>query len=527
MYSDSKDKEGKVSVVAKKAPPVKAPPGSVVPPDGKNAFDAPPVKAPPPKSPPPGVDATKAKKADPAKSSTPDGTPEGMQELEASHVESTLKEPVKSQAAKLKSTWQPNVTVVSAVQEESSQQQSAEVVKEDVQTAKKADDIKWSVSKSRPGEFIPQFGVGSSSAKQLEDDTLALLADGNPKCLEDLAALENIGVRFENIYFNSTAQELSRTPRSWQNWLGTLRGVEFVYDSRNWYEEAHPTHIRLKSVESEWPELPKAKPSPIRVPEQPKQEPELTELPSHLSVSTEWSATPFSAPYGVGTKDAKELEQEVLEMLADGQPKNFQVLRIGNGDSKQNLGVRFNLLFFQKAVVNNGSWKKWLSSLENVELLCGGHQDGLASHVRLKLKNKPNGPAARSKSSTSRMESKKEPASSTKAKASGTGTSVRALSGGAETVDGASKGRLQLCTLLGVWTTPDGSSYKVIVCDEGWSLTVTITRRSGALETRQRCITLDDTEIWWGQGFKLVNVSHDSVTWKGRNRDYKWTRVDK
>ena len=85
---------------------------------------------------------------------------------------------------------------------------------------------------------------------------------------------------------------------------------------------------------------------------------------------------PFSAPFGMQTKEACELAKEVLRLLADGQPRNLGSLR-----NIDNIGIRFNKLFFQKRSVNNGSWKKWLATLPNADTW---NLDGQADRVRLR-----------------------------------------------------------------------------------------------------------------------------------------------
>eukprot|EP00931_Biecheleriopsis_adriatica_P004048 TRINITY_DN105777_c0_g1_i1.p1 TRINITY_DN105777_c0_g1~~TRINITY_DN105777_c0_g1_i1.p1 ORF type:complete len:482 (-),score=64.30 TRINITY_DN105777_c0_g1_i1:131-1576(-) len=71
----------------------------------------------------------------------------------------------------------------------------------------------------------------------------------------------------------------------------------------------------------------------------------------------------FQPPYGLGSKEAQQLQDEVMKVLQDGQKIGIGLLR-GIND----IGMRFNRIFWKKDRVNNGSWKKWLHSLPGVEL---------------------------------------------------------------------------------------------------------------------------------------------------------------
>mmetsp|Transcript_52667 Transcript_52667/g.125841 ORF Transcript_52667/g.125841 Transcript_52667/m.125841 type:complete len:542 (+) Transcript_52667:120-1745(+) len=72
----------------------------------------------------------------------------------------------------------------------------------------------------------------------------------------------------------------------------------------------------------------------------------------------------FEAPHGMNTPEAEKLAKEALAYLAKNGATDIGALR-----QVKDLGKRFNDVFFQRSKVNNGSWKKWLTSLPNVELV--------------------------------------------------------------------------------------------------------------------------------------------------------------
>lgn len=72
----------------------------------------------------------------------------------------------------------------------------------------------------------------------------------------------------------------------------------------------------------------------------------------------------FEPPFGVGSREAAQLEKEVLDYLTRHQQADMGALRQVN-----NLGARFNQCFFQKFKVNDGSWKRWLASLPGTEVV--------------------------------------------------------------------------------------------------------------------------------------------------------------
>lgn len=76
------------------------------------------------------------------------------------------------------------------------------------------------------------------------------------------------------------------------------------------------------------------------------------------------SAAPglFNPPFGLGTEEAESLAHEVVAILRQGR------LEIGKIRTKNDIGRRWNQLFWRKSRVNNGSWKKWLLSIPGVAL---------------------------------------------------------------------------------------------------------------------------------------------------------------
>jgi len=81
------------------------------------------------------------------------------------------------------------------------------------------------------------------------------------------------------------------------------------------------------------------------------------------ATSAETSAVDWNPPHGKGTAEAAKIQAEVLAHLEAKGAMDMGALR-----SVNQLGQRFNALFFQRVRVNDGSWKKWLSSLPGVEV---------------------------------------------------------------------------------------------------------------------------------------------------------------
>lgn len=73
----------------------------------------------------------------------------------------------------------------------------------------------------------------------------------------------------------------------------------------------------------------------------------------------------FDPPYGLNSPEAFDLEEEVLSHLREHGDCDMGALRQVN-----DLGRRFNEVFFHKSKVNDGSWKKWLVSMSAVEVVC-------------------------------------------------------------------------------------------------------------------------------------------------------------
>lgn len=71
----------------------------------------------------------------------------------------------------------------------------------------------------------------------------------------------------------------------------------------------------------------------------------------------------FDPPHGLGSAEAMDLEEEVISHLREHGECDMGALRQVN-----DLGRRFNEVFFHKSKVNDGSWKKWLASMDGVEV---------------------------------------------------------------------------------------------------------------------------------------------------------------
>jgi len=91
----------------------------------------------------------------------------------------------------------------------------------------------------------------------------------------------------------------------------------------------------------------------------------------------------FEPPYGLNSPDAFDLEEEVLSHLREHGDCDMGALRQVN-----DLGRRFNEVFFHKSKVNDGSWKKWLASIHGVKVVVdpkvGAYHGNKPTVVRLK-----------------------------------------------------------------------------------------------------------------------------------------------
>ncbi|CAK9032305.1 cAMP-dependent protein kinase regulatory subunit [Durusdinium trenchii] len=76
-----------------------------------------------------------------------------------------------------------------------------------------------------------------------------------------------------------------------------------------------------------------------------------------------WQDGFFDPPHGLGSAEAMDLEEEVISHLREHGECDMGALRQVN-----DLGRRFNEVFFHKSKVNDGSWKKWLASMDGVEV---------------------------------------------------------------------------------------------------------------------------------------------------------------
>eukprot|EP00930_Biecheleria_cincta_P026633 TRINITY_DN18745_c0_g1_i1.p1 TRINITY_DN18745_c0_g1~~TRINITY_DN18745_c0_g1_i1.p1 ORF type:complete len:589 (-),score=122.48 TRINITY_DN18745_c0_g1_i1:85-1851(-) len=83
----------------------------------------------------------------------------------------------------------------------------------------------------------------------------------------------------------------------------------------------------------------------------------------------------FNPPFGVCSKEAEELRQEVMAALRLNGETDMGSLRKEN-----DLGRRFNEVFFHRSKVNDGSWKRWLASLPGVEVVADPDPKVAANH---------------------------------------------------------------------------------------------------------------------------------------------------
>jgi len=214
----------------------------------------------------------------------------------------------------------------------------------------------------------------------------------------------------------------------------------------------------------------------------------------------------FKPHYGVHTKEEKAraaaLEREVLALLADGKPQHLSNVR--NIDA---IGIRFNELFWQKRSVNNGSWKQWLATLPGIELVYHASEASKTKGHATAIRLRPQLHAVRG----------------------GIAEGADAHRGGRRGSNGKEVYRRSLDDLLGDWSSVDGSSYHVFQCDAGSSLTVIMTRRSGATITRKGVIRIYDNDIWWGEGYRMTTdcSDPDTIFWLSLKTKAKfaWTRV--
>ncbi|CAJ1431566.1 unnamed protein product [Effrenium voratum] len=81
------------------------------------------------------------------------------------------------------------------------------------------------------------------------------------------------------------------------------------------------------------------------------------------AANSEGEDAAFEPPYGLHSHEAQELEEEVVAHLRRGDCDMGALRQVND------LGRRFNEVFFQKSKVNDGSWKKWLASIRGVEVV--------------------------------------------------------------------------------------------------------------------------------------------------------------
>lgn len=176
---------------------------------------------------------------------------------------------------------------------------------------------------------------------KLFDDIKAYLRDG-PREVQDLAA--NYAPRFNEAVRmnpNNNYNAGKKNDGSFKKWL-CARGLDMgeMYD-RNKCMASLPASMMRKARERKRGKTDK----------------------SHFADAEAVECEPFQPPYGAGTKEATQLENEASRYIDANGAMDMGALRAVN-----NLGARFNNLFWQKAKVNNGSWKKWLASLPGIEV---------------------------------------------------------------------------------------------------------------------------------------------------------------
>lgn len=333
-------------------------------------------------------------------------------------------------------------------------------------------------------------------AQSLAQEVLDVLQDGRPQALSVLRGTLDFKTRFDNCFF----RQQPVPDGSWKKWLATLP-LDFVYEYDKYHAcQGNATHVRLQHFGH--PDYPPdndhswetwgsfemfddggedaattgaggASSSQSRGAGKDSAE-------EHID-GADWVVSKqdpgeFAPPYGVGTKEARLLEQEVLTLLESGTVYNIGTIRGIN-----NIGTRFNQLYWQRRAVNNGSWKKWLATLPGVELLCNP-------------KTSPDHP------DSVRLRHSQENQANTE----------------------------KLAAMLGKWYSNDGQSYVIYDHVADKSLTVQINRRNGKVEIFRGHIRISDTgQILWGStsGISLFEISANSLVWQGPERRYAWKRA--
>jgi hypothetical protein len=387
--------------------------------------------------------------------------------------------------------------------------------------------------------WLKSLGEKARDIHTLETDVSELLSNMQPTSAIDILPMRNVGSRFKDI---TGLPEDQYVDGLWKDWLASVPGIEFVQGKEDYVCIVGSNALVNKRKEtgagkdSAWDELALEKwlnngnqtfkQALLHIGDDGGEPPasETTFDPTasdfeactenlssdvrngdhnaassdgkgeHSSRSagssiTDWVVVPtaaaFDPSYGKNTKEAKQLEKDVLDMLADGSPRVIGKLYTTAIQS------RFVAIFFRGQAVLKTFWKKWLASLPGVELL---HDSAISSK------------------DLNDMEDIFARRQYTENTAAASVPNVEALP-----------------KLKGAWRGDnDASTYEVSHCKSlpANRLSVKMTRPTGHSEFRKGVIVGSNVEVMWGSGFKLVHVSEKRVSWHGRSRSYEWTRIE-
>eukprot|EP00930_Biecheleria_cincta_P028535 TRINITY_DN1991_c0_g1_i1.p1 TRINITY_DN1991_c0_g1~~TRINITY_DN1991_c0_g1_i1.p1 ORF type:complete len:804 (+),score=159.60 TRINITY_DN1991_c0_g1_i1:65-2413(+) len=403
-----------------------------------------------------------------------------------------LEDPIEVNVSAGEETGTPASRCSNEIAHESSQQDAADML----------GDVQWVVVNRWPGPFRPPYGFKGKEAKMaqsLAQEVLDVLQDGKPQALSVLRGTLDFKTRFDNCFF----RQQPVPDGSWKKWLATLP-LDFVYDYERYHMcQGSATHVRLQQFghadnatgnDNSWEtwdgsemvdgggeDAATTGAGAVSFSQSHASGKEWQDSADEQADTIDWIVSEqdpgeFAPPYGVGTKEARLLEQEVLNLLDNGT-----VYKIGSLRGIKSIGLRFNQLFWQRRSVNNGSWKKWLATLPGVELLCNP-------------KTSPNHPDSVRLRCSQELQANHE----------------------------------KLAAMLGKWYSNDGQSYVIYDHDAGKSLTVQINRRNGKVEIFRGHIRISDTgQILWGStsGIALYDVSQNTLVWQGPERRYAWKRA--
>ncbi|CAK0869282.1 unnamed protein product [Prorocentrum cordatum] len=241
--------------------------------------------------------------------------------------------------------------------------------------------------KAVPAEAEDTDGVPVRYGEEVGENSLVVevvdfLSDGSK---EMQIVSSHFAVRFNHVVRNAPNSQYNPNKKndgSFKKWLV------------NWGFEVNPTYDRNKSMVSiprsglpSWtakllkPAKAKAK---AKAKEQAKKKEEDLAKSPHVAKEEEVdddpyipeeptsSAGPFKPLHGKDTEEALALEAEALSYIRERGPVDIGALR-----SVEDLGTRFNKFFFRKQRVNDGSWKRWLGSMPDVEFITGELASGL------------------------------------------------------------------------------------------------------------------------------------------------------